>query len=270
MPTVGPRICRSNLPHGLSIEELKDSPVGAIASTTSPLRISGSSLPRSADVEAISRLFPADVAVCIASPGMYRGGLFPEEAELIAASSPKRRAEFTAGRNAARAALARMKAPMRPILSGPQRAPLWPSGFVGSITHCDEFCCAVVARSSQIGSLGLDAETIDPLEDALAKLICDPDEFVHFSNLPESPGTNWAKLAFSAKEAFHKCHNPLTGELLDFQDVSVRFSLGPTRREGSFEIIIGHRGASPAQDPSINGAWLIDEKRVYAGACCLS
>jgi 4'-phosphopantetheinyl transferase EntD len=190
---------------------------------------------------------------------------------LIATSSPKRRAEFTAGRNAARTALARMGAPVRPLLMSPQRVPLWPSGFVGSITHCDGFCCAVVGRSSQIISLGLDAETIDPLEDALAKLICVADEFVHFSKLPKLSRTNWAKLAFSAKEAFHKCHNPLTDELLDFQDVSVRFSLGPSCSLGSFEtIIIRDNAVSFPQQPRTHGAWFLDEKRVYAGASQLA
>jgi|HubBroStandDraft_6_1064221.scaffolds.fasta_scaffold138215_3 4'-phosphopantetheinyl transferase EntD len=270
MRTVGPRICPSNLPHGRPAEGSKESLVGAIARTTSPLPTRCSSLPPPTDLEAISSLFPAHVAVCIASSDMYCGGLFPQEVELISASIPKRRAEFTAGRNAARAALALIGAPVRPILRNPQRAPVWPPGFVGSIAHCKEFCCAVVARSAQIISLGFDAETIDSLEDELADHICVADEFLHFANLPQPPGTNWAKLAFSAKEAFHKCHNPLTGELLDFQDVSVRFSLGPTCREGSFQITIGDRGASPAQQPSFHGAWLIDEKRVYAGACCLS
>jgi hypothetical protein len=48
-----------------------------------------------ADVEVISRLFPSDVADCIASKDMYDGELFQEEAELISASRPKRRTEFT-------------------------------------------------------------------------------------------------------------------------------------------------------------------------------
>jgi 4'-phosphopantetheinyl transferase EntD len=257
----------SNLPHARPAEESKESPGGAIARTTSALPINGSSLPPRANVEAISSLFPAHVAVCIASPGMYRGELLPEEADLIATSGPKRRAEFTAGRNAARAALARIGAPVQPILRSPQREPIWPSGFVGSITHCDEFCCAVVARSSRIISLGLDAETIDPLEDSISQLICVPDELDHFSQLPELHATNWAKLAFSAKEAFYKCHNPLTGELLDFQDVSVRFSVGSSGGVGSFEIIgIREGGVTRRDQPRVRGAWLIDAKRVYTGA----
>jgi 4'-phosphopantetheinyl transferase EntD len=216
----------------------------------------------------ISKLFPANVSVCIASADMYHHDVFPQEAAMMATSSSKRRGEFIAGRNAARAALARLGAPMLPILRSSQRAPLWPNGFVGSITHCDEFCCAVVSRTSQLISLGFDAETIDSLEDAVATLVCIPGEFVHFSKLPKPLGTNWAKSAFCAKEAFHKCYNPLTGVVLEFQDVSVSFSLDPSCRAGTFEptIITGDRMVLAPELLGIRGAWLTNEKRVYAAS----
>jgi 4'-phosphopantetheinyl transferase EntD len=234
--------------------------------TLSALHPSGLKGPRvEVDVEAISRLFPADVAVCIASTDMYNGGLLPEEDELISAASPKRRAEFTAGRNAARAALACIGGRAQPILANVRRAPLWPTGFVGSITHCDEFCCAVVARFSEIASLGFDAETIDALEATIAEFVCLPDELAHFSTLPTLPKTNWPKLAFSAKEAFHKYYNPLTGHLLDFQDVSVQFHVGPSCCTGSFTIIVRDRPELRFQS-LMHGVWFIDEKRVYAAA----
>jgi 4'-phosphopantetheinyl transferase EntD len=212
-------------------------------------------------------MFQSDVSICVASPTMYLGGLFPEEAELVAHSVPKRCREFTAGRNAARAALARFGVPAQPILRGPHGGPLWPTGFVGSITHCTDFCCAVVARSSRIRSLGLDAEETAPLEGSLACLVCRLEEFAHFRELPTLPTTNWAKLAFSAKEAFYKCHYPLTGDVLDFQDLSVRFRLNPSRKEGLFEIALVKFGmASSQRQPLIVGTWFIDAVRIYTGA----
>jgi enterobactin synthetase component D / holo-[acyl-carrier protein] synthase len=215
--------------------------------------------------ERIFDRFRSDVSICVASPAMYRGGLFPEEAALVADSVPKRCGEFTAGRNAARAALARFGVPGQPILRGPRGRPLWPAGFVGSITHCTDFCCAVAARSSRIRSLGLDAEEIARLEGSLACLVCRPEELAHFEDLPVLPTTNWEKLAFSAKEAFYKCHYPLTGEVLDFQDVSVRFSLDANRTEGLFQIARAKSATASAQPPVV-GTWFIDAARIYAGA----
>jgi hypothetical protein len=42
-------------------------------------------------VEMIAKLFSADVAICVASPEMYSGSLFPEEAAIVAKSRIKRR-----------------------------------------------------------------------------------------------------------------------------------------------------------------------------------
>src|SRR5690606_13013148 len=64
-----------------------------------------------------------------------------DEAELpllpaeIAAARPRRRAEYAAGRIAARAALRRLTGQAALIGMGPDRLPLWPKGTIGSISH---------------------------------------------------------------------------------------------------------------------------------------
>ena len=146
------------------------------------------------DIEGIRRLFPVDVSVVIASSEMYRGVLFPEERALVATASLRRREQFTAGRVASRAALGRLGMRAGAIMQGPHREPLWPNGFVGSITHCDGFCCSVVARASQVHSIGFDAEGSRPLEDPVARAVCRPEEFTHFARLPglvRPTGPNW-------------------------------------------------------------------------------
>ena len=62
-------------------------------------------------------------------------GLLPEEAPAIARAIPKRQAEFAAGRRAARAALTTLGHPAQAIPVGDRRAPIWPQGTVGAITH---------------------------------------------------------------------------------------------------------------------------------------
>jgi 4'-phosphopantetheinyl transferase EntD len=61
---------------------------------------------------------------------------FPGEADLVADAVEKRRREFVTTRRCARQALAQLGVPPVPIRPGPGRAPVWPAGVVGSLTHC--------------------------------------------------------------------------------------------------------------------------------------
>src|SRR5438309_2203367 len=110
------------------------------------------------DDRVLATLLPAETSVVIATPAMYRAALLPEEEAQVAQAVPKRREHFTAGRNAGRAALRQLGLAPSAILSDPRGAPLWPDGVVGSITHCEGFCCAVVARQTSVRSIGIDAE----------------------------------------------------------------------------------------------------------------
>ena len=44
------------------------------------------------------------------------------------------------------------------ILRGPDRAPQWPPGFVGSMTHTARFAAVAVLRESMARSVGIDVE----------------------------------------------------------------------------------------------------------------
>jgi 4'-phosphopantetheinyl transferase EntD len=216
------------------------------------------------DAGAIAGLFAVRVSVSVADPGIDRGGLFPEEEALVAGAVTKRREEFAAGRNAARAALAGLGLPPCPLLRAGRRAPAWPQGIVGSITHCSGFCCAVVAPAASVRSLGIDAETGEPLEEGLAALVCRPDELARFAYLPVLATTCWPKLAFSAKEAFYKCVDPVLGEFLDFHEVAVRFAPGPARDGGGFGVSVLKPGlAARVPTPLLAGRWAADPARVY-------
>jgi 4'-phosphopantetheinyl transferase EntD len=219
------------------------------------------------DAVRVSQLFDRRVAVCVASPETYDTPPLPEEMGLVANAVAKRRREFAAGRSCARAALGLLGGPAHlPILAGPDRAPVWPSGFVGSITHCDGFCCAVAGRRDEVASLGIDAEDAGPLEPELEGIVCRPDETTRFGALPAPAGTSWAKLAFSAKEAFFKCYYPVKREFLDFTDASLRFWQGPTACEGGFSV----EHLTTARPPGVRldgflGRWRVEGGRVYAG-----
>ncbi|MGW0791220.1 4'-phosphopantetheinyl transferase family protein [Streptomyces sp. NPDC002911] len=163
----------------------------------------------------ISELFtdPPDVA------------LFPQEAEVVAGAVESRQREFATVRRCARTALARLgvaPGPILPAREGPawaSRAPKWPDGVVGSMTHCDGYRAAAVARRSAIASVGVDAEPNAPLPDGVEDLVVLPEERGILERLVAAePAIAWDRLLFSAKESVFKAWYPLTGRWLDFSD----------------------------------------------------
>ena len=216
----------------------------------------------------LEELFGTCVAVCIATPDMYGSVLFPPEAEYQASMVESRRQEFAAGRASARGALGRLGAAPASIARGRDGAPTWPSGFVGSITHCPGFCAAVAARASDISGLGLDAETADTLPAELLRWICRSEEQAAFAQLPWAPACGWGKLAFSAKEALFKGWRPPGGGMLDFLEVRLHFT--PLDSDGAKGLFQAREasGCDLAQDRfrTIRGFWMTDNERIYSGA----
>jgi enterobactin synthetase component D len=142
----------------------------------------------------------------------------------LAAAVPARRAEFLAGRWCARSALGRagMHPPAAPGI-GPDRAPAWPAGFVGAITHSQGEAWAVVAQDTQLRGIGIDLERA---LDAAAARELEPVLRAPGEPLPGVRGADaapWSDaqrlaLLFSAKESFYKCVAPLGGSALGFAD----------------------------------------------------
>jgi len=177
---------------------------------------------------------PAALAVEIA--GLYPEGvvaaelripgdpalLYPEESVSIARAVQKRVQEFAAGRLCARRALAEIGITGFPLRAGPDRVPQWPEAAVGSITHTAGYCAAVAAARRRYLALGLDAEVVCDLKQALWPRICVPSEIQWLESIPAADRQAAASLIFSAKEAFYKCQFPLTRERLNFDDLCVQ------------------------------------------------
>src|SRR5580765_8375433 len=106
-----------------------------------------------------SRLFPACVRVAEMDPSEADPSrLHPAEQRQIERAAPGRRREYSAGRLLARSLLDSLGAAAAPLLNGPDRAPAWPAGFVGSISHCPTLCAVVVAPTPDICAVGVDVE----------------------------------------------------------------------------------------------------------------
>ncbi|RMB79802.1 4'-phosphopantetheinyl transferase [Streptomyces shenzhenensis] len=172
----------------------------------------------------IEELLP-DSVVAVDTQGDDRieeAPLYPEEEALMARAVAKRRREFSAVRACARRAMEKLGVPAQPIVSGERGAPRWPAGLVGSMTHCDGYCAAALARATDLASLGIDAEPHGPLPDGVLGSVSLPQERRRLSELASvRPGVHWDRLLFSAKESVYKAWFPLTRRWLDFGEADI-------------------------------------------------
>ena len=135
--------------------------------------------------------------------------------------SPKRLADYSFGRYCATKALEQLEIKDVIIPIGKDREPIWPEGIVGSISHCDRLVGAIVAKSSDYISLGLDIEEIGRVTPDLWDLVFTENEKNYLSGLSSDDILVQSTAIFSIKEAFYKFQHPLTKTFLDFLDVEV-------------------------------------------------
>lgn len=186
----------------------------------------------------------------------------PEEEPLIARSVAKRRNEFITVRHCARIAMSELGVPPVPILKGDKGEPCWPDGVVGSLTHCAGYRGAVVARSTAVRSVGVDAEPHDVLPDGVLDAITLPEERHEIAALPE--GLHWDRILFCAKEATYKAWYPLTKRWLGFEDAHIVFDVDADGTTGDFlsKILIDGAALSGPPLTALPGRWSVDQDLV--------
>ena len=103
---------------------------------------------------------------------------------MAAHSVDARKAEFGDARWCAHEALKELGYQgQEPILRGERGMPLWPAGYIGSLTHTPGFRAAVVAPTSQVKSLGLDVEVAEPLPEGVLSMIARSGEIPQINRL---------------------------------------------------------------------------------------
>lgn len=138
--------------------------------------------------------------------------------------SEKRRAQFILGRGAAHRAIEGLGGPNDCIIAkGAKGEPIWPAGYVGSISHTEGAGLAVVGRASEFLGLGTDLELSSRKFDpkilsriglpAEGKWIKEQKDEVRLRTL----------LLFSAKESLYKALFPLVKKQIGFKDVFMRW-----------------------------------------------
>jgi 4'-phosphopantetheinyl transferase EntD len=180
-------------------------------------------------------LFPPGVAVASLRGQGSPQILTPDELRSVSHCASKRIQDFAAGRACARRALLELGISGFSLLSGAGRVPLWPAGYVGSLTHTMGFSAAVVGLKSDLPSVGIDCEVMAAVNEDVWPSICTPIELERLKRLEPAQRPAHAALIFAAKEAFYKFQYPLTRAWVGFEDVVIQ--PGPLLSgSGSFEV----------------------------------
>jgi enterobactin synthetase component D len=132
----------------------------------------------------------------------------------------RRQAEFLAGRYCAGRALTEAGLSGVDIPIGEHRAPLWPSGWRGAITHTHADALAVVSQS--VDGIGIDLELIPDADVAResAAVVVSPAELALGRTLGLDLPLFFA-ISFSLKESIFKAFYPHVGHYFGFEAVEV-------------------------------------------------
>ncbi|MER7457216.1 4'-phosphopantetheinyl transferase superfamily protein [Micromonospora sp. NPDC126480] len=213
-------------------------------------------------------LLPPAVAVAVAGSTDWAGRLLPEELACLGERAVEsRRRDFTAGRVCARRAIAALGLPPVAVPAAADRAPVWPSGVVGAITHTRGYCAAAAARLGEIRSVGLDAEQHKTLNPGVRRAILSTEEEDRLARLPT--GTSWPAVVFSIKETVYKVWHPLVGTWLDFHDAYVE--LDPEAGTFTARIAAARVDAAPAAGAPtvVDGRFVVADGLVRTAAVLL-
>jgi 4'-phosphopantetheinyl transferase EntD len=170
----------------------------------------------------LEELLPADVLCEERFDDSPDAALVAEEAASMRHAAAGRRREHATGRHCARRAMSRLGLSPAAVGRGEAGEPLWPRSVVGSITHCEGYRAAAVARRGGILAIGIDAEPHEPLPEGVPDVVLVDEERAAIEHLRRSsPGTCWDRLIFSAKESVYKAWYPAARTWLDFEDAEI-------------------------------------------------
>jgi 4'-phosphopantetheinyl transferase EntD len=220
--------------------------------------------------ELLGHLVPATVAAVEAFADTDGARPHPEEEPLIARAVERRRREFITARACARSALRRWVAEPGPVLAEARGAPIWPKGYVGSLTHCAGYRAAAVGRATEFASIGIDAEPHEALPSEVVGAVMSPAEQAALDRrTADHPDLHWDRMLFSAKESTYKAWYPLTGRWLDFLEAEVRFEDGARRSrlaDGTFtsRLLVPGPIVGGVAVSAFEGRWRVDRGLVVA------
>ena len=184
------------------------------------------------------------VRVDFADPAALLG----EETDALRTAIPARAREFAAGRIAARQALGRRLA----IPMGRDRAPVWPQGWAGSISHAAGWAVAIARDGGAL--IGVDLEPDEDLPEDILPEILTPAERMRLG-----ADLRLARRIFAIKEAVYTAQYPVTRQVFDFQTLEISLS------ESRFFAEFRHSVGPFARGSGISGGWASGGGLILAG-----
>lgn len=213
----------------------------------------------------IEQLVPTNVAVASTREDLTDVELFADEERSVGRAVEKRRREFVTGRACARRALQRLGITPVAIRNGQRGEPVWPSGVVGSITHCAGYRACAVADAEDVSTVGIDAEVHEPLPGGVLEQVAFGRELAMVAD--RGAGVYLDRLLFSAKEAVFKAWFPLAGRWLGFEDVDLSIDV----RGGAFcaRLLVPGPVVDGVRLTEFRGRWCVEEDIVAAAVVVL-
>lgn len=170
--------------------------------------------------------FASEIAFAAAAVDSVSAPLPPaEQSYADQITNRDRRAQFAAGRSAARLALQAFRSELgtAAIPRSERGVPLWPEGIVGSISHVATVAAAAVGPQERYFGIGLDLERASRMiTPRIAAHICLPEEHEWAETDPDLRQQRLVAL-FSAKEALYKAVHPHWQVFLAFKDARLRY-----------------------------------------------
>ncbi len=150
--------------------------------------------------------------------------LHPVERSYIANAVESRVLEFETGRFCARHALQQLGVSDSPTIPvGSWREPIWPRGFVGSITHDGGFCVVAVAKKRDHSGIGTDlVDMRHHVEPDVISVVATAMEAERSNEISKDP-ERIIKMLICAKEATIKIVSPQLRRFVDMTELELHW-----------------------------------------------
>ena len=138
----------------------------------------------------------------------HAGALTVAERLSVGDVDPERLRELEAGRLYAKRALSMLGIDGVDLPVGPNRAPVWPGGIVGSLTHARDtsssHIAAAVGRACDVGAIGIDVEFDRGLPPEVWPIVLTENERNNLTNFPVTSRASEVLTLWCIKEAATK------------------------------------------------------------------